>query len=111
MIHLTLFYNSLGLVGSMLILVYCLVQVFDSAIDDGFFGRLLYLAIATCCIAALIHMVQGVHPPRTVNTLLAFVGAAMIRRMVIATPAWARWRAKWFIMVKQAKAHNRSPKS
>lgn len=108
MIHLTMFYNSLGLTGCLLILGYCIAQVFDTRIDDGFFGRLLYLAIATCCIAAIIHMVQGVHPPRTVNTLLAFVGAAMVRRMVIMTPTWARLRSWWFIKVKEARALNRS---
>ena len=108
MIHLTVFYNGLGLIGSLLILVYCLVQVFDNRVHDGFLGRLLYLAISTCCIAALIHMVQGVHPPRTVNTLLVFVGAAMVRRMVLASATWGRIRARYFIMVKQAKAQNRS---
>lgn len=108
MVHLSLFYNSLGLIGSMLILWYCMVQVFDTRIDDGLLGRLLYLSIATCCIAAVIHMVQGVHPPRTVNTLLVFVGAAMVRRMVLASPAWARLRGRYAMMVKRAKAHNRS---
>lgn len=108
MIHLPLFYNTLGLVGALMILCYSVVQVFDSRIDDGLFGRLIYLAIATSCIAAVIHMVQGIHPPRTVNTVLAFVGIAMVRRMVIMTPTWARWRANWFIMVKHARAHNRS---
>lgn len=108
MIHLTIFYNSLGLIGSLLILGYCVVQVFDNAIDDGLFGRLLYLCIATCCIAAVIHMVQGVHPPRTVNTLLAFVGVAMVRRMVIKSATWLRLKAKWFMLVKEARAHNRS---
>lgn len=108
MIHLTVFYNSLGLIGSLLILVYCLVQVFDNRVQDGMLGRLLYLSISTCCIAALIHMVQGVHPPRTVNTMLAFLGAAMIRRMVLSTPAWSKLRARWVIIAKQARAHNRS---
>lgn len=108
MIHLTMFYNGLGLLGSLLILSYCVVQVFDSRINDGFIGRLLYLAIATCCIAAVIHMVQGVHPPRTVNTLLVFVGAAMVRRMVISSATWGRIRARYMLMVKHAKAHNRS---
>ena len=108
MIHLTVFYNSLGLVGSLLILAYCLVQVFDKRVDDGVVGRLLYLSIATCCIAALIHMVQGVHPPRTVNTLLVFVGLAMCRRMVMLSPWWAHVRSRYTLMVKQAKAHNRS---
>lgn len=108
MIHLTVFYNSLGLVGSLLILFYCLVQVFDKHIDDGVLGRMLYLAIATCCIAALIHMVQGVHPPRTVNTLLVFLGLAMVRRMVIQSPWWAGVRSRYTLMVKRAKAHNRS---
>ncbi len=108
MIHLTVFYNGLGLLGSLLILSYCIVQVFDTRINDGFIGRLLYLAIATCCIAALIHVVQVVLPPRTVNTLLVFVGAAMVRRMVLASSTWARIRARYFIMVKQAKAQNRS---
>ncbi len=108
MIHLTLFYNSLGLIGSLLILFYCMVQVFDSRIDDGVIGRVLYLAISTCCIAALIHMVQGVHPPRTVNTLLIFVGVAMVRRMVLASASWQRFRSWYILQVKQAKAHNRS---
>lgn len=108
MVHLTLFYNSLGLIGSMMILWYCMVQVFDNRIDDGLLGRLLYLSIATCCIAALIHMVQGVHPPRTVNTLLVFVGAAMVRRMILASPGWSRFRLRYTMMVKRAKAHNRS---
>lgn len=108
MIYLTLFYNGLGLLGSLLILSYCVVQVFDTRINDGFIGRLLYLAIATCCIAAIIHMVQGGHPPRTVNTLLAFVGAAMIRRLVLSSAMWLKLRAWWFIKVKEARAHNRS---
>ena len=108
MIHLTLFYNGLGLLGSLLILSYCVVQVFDTRINDGFIGRLIYLAIATCCIAATIHMVQGVHMPRTVNTLLAFIGAAMIRRLVLGSAIWLRLRAWWFIKVKEARAHNRS---
>ncbi len=108
MIHLSAFYNGLGLVGALMIFAYCAQQVFDKRVNDGVIGRVLYLSICTCCLAALIHMVQGVHPPRTVNTLLAFVGCAMVRRMVLATGTWGRLRAKWFIMVKHAKAHNRS---
>lgn len=107
MIQLTLFYNTLGLVGVLMILFYCLMQVFDHRIDDGLLGRALYLSISTCCIAAVIHMVQGVHPPRTVNTLLVFVGIAMLRKMFVSSPAWARIRSKYSIMVKEAKAYNR----
>lgn len=108
MIHLNLFYNSLGLLGSVLIMVYCLVQVFDPRIKEGLLGCALYLAISTCCLAAVIHMLQGVHPPRTVNTLIAFVGLAMMRRLVISTPSWLRIRSKWMLLVKEARAHNRS---
>lgn len=108
MTHITAFYNGLGLVGVLLILFYCMVQVFDTRIHDGTVGRLLYLAISTCCLAAVIHMVQGVHPPRTVNTLLVFIGFAMLRRLALSTPSWARFRAWYFIKVKAAKAHNRS---
>lgn len=108
MIHLTIFYNTLGLTGSLLILFYCLVQVFDTRIDDGLLGRVLYLGISTCCIAAIIHMVQGVHPPRTVNTLLVFIGVTMVRRMVLSSGAWQRFRSWYTLQVKQAKAHNRS---
>lgn len=108
MIHLTLFYNSLGLIGSILILTYCMVQVFDSRIDDGLFGRILYLGISTCCIAAVIHMVQGVHPPRTVNTMLVFIGVTMVRRLILVSALWQRLRSWYTLQVKQAKAHNRS---
>lgn len=108
MIHLTLFYNSLGLIGSILILTYCMVQVFDHRIDDGLIGRILYLSISTCCIAAIIHMVQGVHPPRTVNTMLVFIGVTMVRRLVLVSVSWQRFRSWYTLQVKRAKAHNRS---
>lgn len=108
MIHLTPFYNSLGLIGSLLILVYCVVQVFDPRIKEGLLGCALYLAISTCCVAAIIHMLQGIHPPRTVNTMLVFVGAAMTRRLIISTATWLRFRAWWFLKVKEARSHNRS---
>lgn len=107
-VHLGLFYNSVGLLGSVLILIYCLVQVFDPKIKEGLAGCFIYLCISTCCIAAIIHMLQGIHPPRTVNTLLAFVGLGMMRRLLLATPSWQKIRMRWFMLVKRARAHNRS---
>lgn len=102
------FFNTLGIIGAMMILFYCLVQVFDPRIREGVLGCMLYLSISTCCLAALIHMLQGTHPPITINTMMALIGVLMLRRMLLSTPQWVRFKAWYFLKAKEAKAHNRS---
>lgn len=99
-------YQAGGIIGVSLILFYCLVQIFDPRIKEGAIGCAVYMVIATSCIAWLFHMFQGTFPHRTTTTLICGIAVLMMRRLFLMSPAWARFKAWWFIEAKAARERN-----
>lgn len=104
--HIDQLYQVAGLIGCMVILIYCLVQVFSPKIREGVLGCILYLTASTACVAWLIHMQQGTYPHRTTIVLMVSIASLMARRLVLMTSHWRRFRSWYFLQVKHAKSHN-----
>ncbi len=99
-------YQVGGIISVTLILFYCLVQIFDKRINEGVLGCVVYMVIATSCLAWLFHMFQGTFPHRTTTTMITGIAVLMTRRLVLMSPWWARFKAAWFIEAKAARAKN-----
>jgi len=99
-------YQTSGIIGVSLILFYCLVQVFDTRVKEGALGCVVYLVIATSCVAWLFHMFMGTFPHRTTTTLICGIAVLMMRRLILLSPLWTRFKSWWFMRVKIAKAAN-----
>lgn len=107
-LYLSQLFSSIGVVSVLTIMLVCLVQVFSPRIKEGVLGCIFYLGASTACIAWLINMIQGTFPHRTTVTLLSFIAGLMLRRLVLSTDTWARFKCWYFMKIKEAKAFNRS---
>lgn len=101
-------YQASGIIGVSLILFYCVVQIFDPRVKEGAIGGIVYMVIATSCVAWLFHMFQGTFPHRTTITMICGIAALMMRRLILLSPVWSRFKAWWFIQAKAARAANES---
>ena len=103
-------YQVSGIIGVSMILFYCLVQVFDQRIKEGVLGCVIYCVISTSCIFWLFHMFNGTYPHRTTTTMICGIAALMMRRLVLISPLWSRFKCWWFMQVKQSRAINENRK-
>lgn len=101
-------YQTGGIIGVSLILFYCLVQIFDPRIKEGVLGCMVYMIVATSCVAWLFHMFQGTFPHRTTTTMICGIAALMTRRLILMSPVWTHFKAWWFIQAKAARAQNQN---
>jgi len=101
-------YQVSGIIGVSMILFYCLVQVFNPRIKEGVVGCAIYCVISTACIFWLFHMFNGTYPHRTTTTMINGIAALMMRRLILMSPLWTRFKCWWFMQVKKSRAINQS---
>ena len=63
-----------------------LFNVYNERVDDGLFGRVLYILTAIVCAAGCIHLLQGSMSPTLPETLITLVALRQIRQ------AWLPYR-------------------
>lgn len=57
-----------------------LFNVYNGRVDDGLFGRVLYILTAVVCAAGCIHLLQGRMSPTLPETLITLVALRQIRQ-------------------------------
>lgn len=57
-----------------------LFNVYNERVDDGLFGRVLYILTAIVCSAGCIHLLQGSMSPTLPETLITLVALRQIRQ-------------------------------
>lgn len=57
-----------------------LFNVYHLSVDDGLFGRVLYILTAIVCAAGCIHLLQGSMSPTLPETLITLVALRQIRQ-------------------------------
>lgn len=93
----------IGEIALVSIFVLSLWGIYSPRVDDGVFGRLLYMVKALVCLAGIIHMVEDTLPKNLVVSLLTCVTLHMFRDIIVAQygTATRRW---WDAQVRQARA-------
>lgn len=57
-----------------------LFNVYNECVDDGLFGRVLYILTAIVCAAGCIHLLHGSMSPTLPETLITLVALRQIRQ-------------------------------
>lgn len=57
-----------------------LFNVYNERVDDGLFGRVLYILTAIVCAAGCIHLLQGSMSPTLPEALITLVALRQIRQ-------------------------------
>jgi hypothetical protein len=67
-----------------------LFSVYNGHVDDGLFGRVLYILTVIVCAAGCIHLLQGSVSPTLPETLITLVALRQIRQAWLSYGGYKR---------------------
>lgn len=87
------FLNSpIGVMCLVVIGVTSLINIYAHWIDDGLFGRLLYMATVITCAAGLVHYVGGSIPYHIATTLIVIFMLHRVRNLCARSVRYMKYR-------------------
>ena len=87
------FLNSpIGVMCLVVIGITSLINIYPHWIDDGLFGRLLYMATVITCAAGLVHYVDDSIPYHIATTLIILFMLHRIRNLCARSVRYMKYR-------------------
>lgn len=83
---------QIGAICLVAIIATSLINIYAHWIEDGLFGRLLYMASAMTATSGLTHLVTGAIPPYIITTLIAILTLKSIRHICVKGARWYKYR-------------------
>ncbi|HBI0435737.1 TPA: hypothetical protein KYJ64_004587 [Salmonella enterica subsp. enterica serovar Dublin] len=84
--------SQIGAICLVAIIATSLINIYAHWIEDGLFGRLLYMAAAMTATSGLAHLVTGAIPPYIITTLIAILALKSIRHICVKGARWYKYR-------------------
>ncbi|CCG55233.1 putative holin, class II [Salmonella phage vB_SenS-Ent1] len=84
--------SQIGAICLAAIIATSLINIYAHWIEDGLFGRLLYMASAMTATSGLAHLVTGAIPPYIITTLIAILTLKSIRHICVKGARWYKYR-------------------
>ncbi|AGF87754.1 hypothetical protein [Salmonella enterica] len=84
--------SQIGAICLLAIIVTSLINIYAHWIEDGLFGRLLYMASAMTATSGLAHLVTGAIPPYIITTLIAILTLKSIRHICVKGARYYKYR-------------------
>ncbi|ELY3481114.1 hypothetical protein SMX18_003206 [Salmonella enterica subsp. enterica serovar Dublin] len=84
--------SQIGAICLLAIIATSLINIYAHWIEDGLFGRLLYMASAMTATSGLAHLVTGAIPPYIITTLIAILTLKSIRHICVKGARYYKYR-------------------
>uniref|UniRef100_A0AB39C5D2 Holin class I n=1 Tax=Salmonella phage vB_SE130_2P TaxID=3236707 RepID=A0AB39C5D2_9VIRU len=84
--------SSIGIICLVAIIVTSLINIYADWIEDGLFGRLLYMASAVTAAGGLAHLFTGAIPPFIITTLVAIFALKSVRHICVKGARYYKYR-------------------
>ncbi|MFT0831669.1 hypothetical protein [Salmonella enterica] len=84
--------SQIGAICLVAIIATSLINIYAHWIEDGLFGRLLYMASAMTATSGLAHLITGAIPPYIITTLIAILTLKSIRHICVKGARYYKYR-------------------
>ncbi|QQK87821.1 hypothetical protein QA058_gp41 [Salmonella phage GRNsp50] len=84
--------SSIGIICLVAIIVTSLINIYADWIEDGLFGRLLYMASVVTAAGGLTHLFTGAIPPFIITTLVAIFALKSVRHICVKGARYYKYR-------------------
>ncbi|AAW51229.1 holin [Salmonella phage SS3e] len=75
--------SSIGIICLVAIIATSLINIYADWVEDGLFGRLLYMASVVTAAGGLAHLFTGAIPPSIITTLVAIFALKSVRHICV----------------------------
>ncbi|HFV9492590.1 TPA: hypothetical protein ACIAM1_002352 [Salmonella enterica subsp. enterica serovar Chester] len=84
--------SPIGVICLVAIIVTSLINIYAHWIEDGLFGRLLYMASVVTAAGGLAHLFTGGIPPFIITTLVAIFALKSVRHICVKGARYYKYR-------------------